>query len=117
MLANRMRERITLLDPVETEGRLGKSVESWEVFKAGVPAAVEPLRSREFFAAQQMNATVSVRIRIRYLPGVTARMRVKHESKDGTRYYRMVGDPINPESRNQELQLMCERLSNEVTDV
>ena len=65
-------------------------------------AAIEPLRGREFFAADQVQSEVKVRIRIRYFDYPTAAMRVLHGS---TAY--PIEAVINPNTRNMELHLMC----------
>jgi len=48
-----------------------------------------------------VNAEVTGKISIRYLAGITPKMRVKH----GNRIFDIVS-MINPEERNRELQLM-----------
>ena len=75
MRAGQLRHRITIETPVETaETTLGQPVPAWTFF-ADVFAAVEPVTGSERFASQQMLAGVSHTIRIRYLAGVTVKMR------------------------------------------
>lgn len=50
---------------------------------ATVWAAVEPLKGREFLAAQQVSSEVTGQIRIRHRAGVDAKMRCVY----GSRYY------------------------------
>lgn len=66
-------------------------------------AAVEPLRGREFFAAKELNADITLRIRVRYRDGITPKMRLV----DGDHIY-LIQAVINPEMRGIELQLMCQ---------
>jgi SPP1 family predicted phage head-tail adaptor len=68
-------------------------------------ASIEPLNGREFFAAQQVNAEVTARIRLRYLPGVTRQMQVKFGSRTFA-----IESVINVEERNRELQLMVKEV-------
>ena len=49
-------------------------------FAASIPASIEPLSAREFIQAAAVQSAVTARIVIRYLPGVTAAMRVRHGS-------------------------------------
>lgn len=100
--AGKLRHRIVIEQPTKTRDPYGAEVETWTPF-ATVWAAVEPLRGREFFAAQQVNAEVTHRVTLRYIPGVIRAMRVTFKG----RILDMVSPPINVDERNQELQLMC----------
>mgnify|MGYP001579842145 CR=1 FL=1 len=79
----------------------GAEVENW-VTIARCWMSIEPLRGQEFFAAQQINATATHRVGLRYRPGLTAKHRLMFE---GRIFH--VGPPLNPEERNRELELMC----------
>lgn len=99
------RHRLTIQQVGETRDSFGGVVSTWGTF-ATVWGSVEPLRGRELIAAQERQAKIDVRIRIRYLRGVTAKMRVVF----GTHTYEIVS-VINPEMLNIELQLMCWELT------
>jgi len=68
-------------------------------------ASVEPLKGREFFAAQKENAETTVRICIRYRPGISADMRILYCDK-----VYGINAIIDIEERHTELQLMCQEL-------
>lgn len=104
MRVGKLRRRIIIQQAIESANAYGELVQTWITF-ANVWAAVEPLRGREFFAAQEQQARATTRIRIRYLAGVTPKMRVLFDS----RIY-LINAVINPEERNAEMQLMCEEL-------
>lgn len=104
MRAGRLRYRVTIEQPAETVGGTYGDVkrapfspfaQSW--------AAIVPLAGRELMLAQQINSEITVRIELRYLAGVTAKMRVAQ----GTNVYEIIAPPINVEMRNRELHLMC----------
>ena len=98
----RLRHRIVLQRFEETKDASGAWVEAW-VNVATVWASVEPLRGQEYFAAQSLQVSqTTVRIRIRYRPGVDAAMRVLY----GGKTY-VVDSVIEPLMRHGELQLMC----------
>ena len=101
MRAGDLRHRVTIQQPVETQNAYGEPVVAWQDV-ATVWAAVEPLRGREFFDAQQVQARVDHRIRIRYRADVTPKMRVLL----GSRAFNIQA-VIEPESRRRELHLMC----------
>lgn len=73
----------------------------WATY-ATVWASIEPLRGNERITAQALGSEIDVRIRCRYVAGVTAAMRVNFS---GT-YYNILA-VIDPETRHRELQIMC----------
>ena len=101
MRAGKLRRRVTIQSPIETQGSTGEMVVAWSEF-AVVAASVEPLRGREFWAAKEQQAEVTTRIRIRYLAGVTPKMQVL----DGTTVY-LINAVIDPEMRHVQMDLMC----------
>lgn len=103
MFAGKLRHRVTIQKPVETQNTYGEPEVRWQDV-ATVWAQVEPLRGREYFAAKQMVSEVSVRVVIRYMAGVTAKMKVVHGSNEY-----LIETIINVMERNRELQLMCVR--------
>lgn len=99
--AGRLHHRVTIQEHVTGQDEFGQPIDTWADV-ATVWAAVEPLRGREYFAAQQVNAEVTARIRTRYRKGVRPSMRVLYDG----RLYDILS-VIDPEERHQELQLMC----------
>jgi len=95
------RHKITIQQPTESVDAFGQAIKSWSTY-AQPFAAVEPLRGREYFASQQFNAEITTRIRLRYLSGVTPKMRV---SFDGRIYN--IQSIIDVSERNRETHLMC----------
>jgi len=65
-------------------------------------AGVEPLSGREYWAQQQVQSEITVRIRIRYRSDVLAGMRVTYSGRIYT-----IKNIIDPQEYHQELQLMC----------
>ena len=104
MRAGALRHRLTFQQLPATPQRdsTGAEVEDWQDV-ATVWGSVEPLTGRELFTAQQLNATLSHRVRLRYLPGITPKMRIQF----GPRYFLIDTPPINREERNIELELLC----------
>ncbi len=98
--AGKLRERITIEQPVEARDEYGSTVQTWETFVA-VRAAVEPISGREYFSAQATQSEVTTKIRIRHLAGVTTKMRV---SWRGTM---LDIESIIPDERRREMTLMC----------
>jgi SPP1 family predicted phage head-tail adaptor len=76
-------------------------IETWSTF-ATAQASIEPISGREYIAAQSTQADVSHRIRLRYLSGITPKLRVNYSS----RIFDILS-VININECNRELQLMC----------
>jgi SPP1 family predicted phage head-tail adaptor len=99
--ACKLKRSVTIEQRTEVQNSTGEVEWTWTTL-ATVRAAVEPLRGQEYFASHQLQSSTNVRIRIRYISGVTPKMRVKY----GVRYFEIEG-VIDPEERHRELQLMC----------
>ena len=108
MRAGNLRHRVTIQTFTTTTDSYGQPIESWATF-AEVWGAVEPLTGREYFQAQQVQAEVNYRVRLRYLAGVVPTMRVLHDGRTLE-----VQAVINPDERNRELQLMCREVDSGV---
>ena len=63
--AGQLRHRGTVERNQGVQNTTGEVVPDWVAVYASVPAAVEPLRGREFYAARQFNAEVTHRIILR----------------------------------------------------
>lgn len=107
MALGQYRHSITVEQAVETRDGTGDPVKAWSTYCIR-RASVEPLNGREFFAAKQMQAKATVRIRVHYdaeTALITPKMRVSWDSK----VFDIVSPPINPGRANKELLLMCEQ--------
>lgn len=69
-----LRERVTVQVASGTTNALGETVLAWSDSSA-VWASVEGVSAREALAAGQQDTTISHRVRLRYLPGLTQQMR------------------------------------------
>lgn len=72
--AGRFRRRLTIQSRTETTNDYGETVWTWSDH-ATVWAGIEPLRGREFFAAEQLQSEVQGRIRMRYRGDLNTKMR------------------------------------------
>jgi SPP1 family predicted phage head-tail adaptor len=102
MKAGKLRHRITIQKATEAPNEYGEMVPTWGTF-ATVSAAVEPLRGQELWAAQAQQARVTTRIRIRYLTGITPKMRILF----GAKTY-LIDAIIDEEERHVSMQFMAE---------
>lgn len=111
MRAGRLRNKVTLQRRAETRNAVGE-IEVAYVDVLDAWASIEPILGREYFAAQQVQADVTTRIRVRYMPEAQPTMRIKFVSDYGSPevvdYYDIEGvQPVN--ERRQETILMCRK--------
>jgi SPP1 family predicted phage head-tail adaptor len=97
----KLRYPVIIQKLVGTLDAAGQEVLTWQTHGTRW-ASIEPLQGRELLSARLIQSEVTTRIRLRYLAGVKAKMRVLF----GSRVFD-IQDVINPEERNIELQLMC----------
>ena len=107
--AGNLRHRIALQRKQQTQNpQTGALLTTW-VTEATVWAAVEPLSAREFVAAQAVQSNVSVRITVRYRPGITSAMRLLHDGK----VYNITGVLADKDSGREYLTLPCSELPHD----
>lgn len=81
MRAGTLDRRITLQVRTDTMNAVGQPIPAWADWVVNLPAAYEPARGREYFAAQALTVTEPARFRIRYLTGVVPGMRISYDGK------------------------------------
>ena len=74
---------------------------SWEELDT-VWAAVEPISGREFWAQQQVQSEITVKIRVRYRDDVTVGMKAEYNNKTY-----MIKYIIDYQESHKEFWLMC----------
>lgn len=79
--AGRLRHRITIEQPVETRGSGGEVIVTWAPVYTNVPAAIEPMSVNSFIAARQIQSDITTMIVIRYVAGLTSKMRIRNGAK------------------------------------
>ena len=104
MRAGRLRHRVTIQDYTESQNTFGEVTKNWTDY-ATVWAAVEPVKGREFWESQQINAEITTKVTLRYLAGVKPKMRILHD----TRIFE-IDSVINVDERNRELQLLVKEM-------
>lgn len=106
-----LRHKVTIERPVTLTDELGGTSEQFEPFLENIWASVEPLSPSEFFAGAQVASESTVRVRIRFRPGITSKMRVKQLKVAGSPseyvYYSIEGEPLSVFGRHREIHLMC----------
>ena len=97
MKAGNLRHYITIEQQTETFNSEGELIITWTTFKS-VWAEILPLVGREYWSSKQVNAETTGKLRTRYYPGITPKMRIKF----GNRYFEILG-VINIEEKGEEM--------------
>lgn len=79
MRAGRLNRRITIQTPTEVQDDHGQPIPSWATFRT-VWAEVKQQPGKESFDADQVVAETNTIFRIRYLTGLTRKMRISYNS-------------------------------------
>jgi SPP1 family predicted phage head-tail adaptor len=99
--SGQLRQRIEIQAKVETRDTRGGVIETWST--VGLRwASIEPLRPRELFQAQQVDARVSHRVIMRHYDGLTD----EHRLKLGMRIFHLMS-PLNINERRRVTELMA----------
>lgn len=80
MKAGKLRHKIIIQSLTETQDGFGEGIKSPSTF-ATRRASIKNLRGGEKFTAQQVNSDAQVLFTIRYLSGVTTKMRVSYSGR------------------------------------
>lgn len=98
MRSGSLRCRLIIESPNEAQDNLGQEIQTWALF-AEVFGSLDPISGRERVLSAQTMAEATYRARIRFLRGLTTKMRIKY----GERIYHIVY--IADDSRGRELVL------------
>lgn len=105
--AGRLNRRIRIEKPALLQAPDGAMTTTWQTVADKVPAAIEPLSVNAFIAAQSLQSKITVRIMLRYRPGLNAKMRIIAD--DGT-VYQPEGFLPDPNSGKEWLTAPCRTL-------
>lgn len=100
-----LRHRLTFKSTNTTADSFGEVSESPTTTVATVWGSINPLSGRELLQAQQVQAEVTHRVRIRYRSGLDPSMQIVF----GTRTFDIVSI-INLEERDREIEILCKEL-------
>ena len=106
MNAGKLRKLITIQQQSATNDEYGAQIISWSSFGIDRWADVEPLQGREYFAGHQFQSKIDTKFTLRYVAGVSPKMRILYNSLSYD-----IESVINVDERNRELQIMCSRIT------
>lgn len=101
MIGGRLRHRVIIEQPDDSRSASGAIVKGWVEF-ASRWASIQPIRARETFQSKEFISEVTHQVKVRYLEGLTNKMRLVF----GTRTFDIL-EVLNVDERNRELVLSC----------
>ncbi len=112
MMAGKLRHRVTLQEPVETQNDVGEPEVRWQNVATAIKAAIIPIRGKEFFTARQEYGEVDVRIEMRYRTDISVKQKIVHGpvcacNTTQTEEF-LIEVPLDINERHKELHLMCQ---------
>lgn len=106
MRAGLLRHTINIDKLVETQDAYGAPAVSWQSVATNVPASVDPITGSEVYANQAIENKIEYKVGIRYMAGLTARMRITTVVGGVTRLFD-IEKIFNWQGRDRELTLLC----------
>ena len=109
MRAGWLRHSIDIEESTDTTDNMGGFTKTWAAITngSGVRAAIWPVRAKELLEAGKLELSTTHKIRIRYISGVNAAMRIKFNDPDGARYFN-IRSKICPCERGIMLEFLAE---------
>ena len=107
MQAGKLRHRVTIQSSVVTQNAHGQDETTWSTFASRHAAEVTQLTGRELWNAQQIKPDISLRVSMRWLPGVLPKMRVVWHDGTTDRLLPIESPPVNPDGKKREMVLYC----------
>lgn len=101
MRAGDLRHRVEIVRAAVTRDASGAEVKTWPTL-AHRWAQVRPLNGQEQLQAQQAQASMTHRIRIRYYEGLTVEDRIKFDGR-----FFDINSIADQDERHREMLLMC----------
>jgi SPP1 family predicted phage head-tail adaptor len=113
MNAGRLKHWVELEAPSTSQDSFGQPTEVF-LRRGRVRAGIEPLTGRELLqAAAAATAVGSVRIVLRYFPGLDASWRLRWVDREGRTHLYSINSAIDPKERGRELELLCTEITIE----
>jgi SPP1 family predicted phage head-tail adaptor len=100
--SGKLRHKISIEQKAIRRDSYGAEEITWTPFLYAW-ASIEPLSGREYFLAQQIQASVDHKIIMRYQPGIRPDMKAVWNGRSFN-----IKAVLNKEERNIELMLMCQ---------
>lgn len=101
----KLNKRITIQRKVQKKDEMGQDKLVWEDWKT-LWATVKPMKSTEYKFIEKLAPEVTHRIYIRYLPGVTADMRIIYHG----RTLNISSPPVDIDERHEILEIQAEEV-------
>lgn len=97
-------KKITIKQESTTQDEYGQPTHDWTTVVT-CWASIEPVIGKEFYAAEQAQSDVTIKIRTEYITGILPKMKIVY----ATRIFE-IDSVINYKEQNRDLIFMCREL-------
>lgn len=101
MRAGRLKHKIIIKSSMQTKNSFNELVLVWTDFST-IKSNIIPLNGNEIFSSSHLRAEVTHKVEIRYLVGVTPKMKIVYGSREFN-----IESVINVREANKVLHLVC----------
>lgn len=102
--AGKLRYLVTIEQVAGTQDATGQETWTWNTFTQAY-VSIEELAGTERLVAQQLYATASVRMRMRWQDGIVPKMRVTMTGAATVHYDILAA--LDPDGRQRQIELLC----------
>lgn len=106
MRAGLLNRRVTVQRPVDVRSSSGEVTRTWEDWRT-VWASVLPIAGNKFFAADQVQSSVTHTVKVRFQNGYRTNQRIVHEVEPGVSQYMAIEAVLPLRDDKHHLDLMC----------
>lgn len=107
MEGGKLTKRITFQYETMTPDGMGGFIKTWtDVSNGTVWAAIWPIRASEIIKYSSTTMNITHQIRIRFRRGIKPYWRIRF----GNRYFAIIQGPLNPNEKNEKLDIFCEEV-------
>ncbi len=99
-----LRHVVNILEKTTVKDEFDGDKPVWVPLLSNVRVEKKPLSSRDILRAKAAQSEVTVRFRMRYVPGLNSTMRIREV---GGETYEIDGEPIDMGSRGRWHEIMC----------
>lgn len=99
--AGSYRHPCTFQQKSSTTNDYGEPIDQWDDVVT-VKAGIYPVSGKDYVSAVETNSEITTKVHVRYVPGLSADMRIKF----GSRTFTIIAI-INFQEMNKELQIFC----------
>lgn len=106
MRSGSLRHKIDIKTYTEIKNEYGEIIKTWVSFAVSY-ASVTPVSGKEYFESKKTNASITHKIKIRFINGITPLMKIFYDGREFE-----IDSVLNIREENKELLIMATEIIN-----